>query len=386
MLTICEDKMCAGCMACVDVCPTGAVSVKAGIEFYSPIIDEEKCINCERCTRVCQQLHPARFNEPIDWFEGWAKDPGERDASSSGGIASAIARAFVASGGTVCSCSFSEGRFGFEMADNPDEIDRFKGSKYVKSNPSGAYILLKKKLKAGRKVLFIGLPCQVSAVRNFVGEKLSNRLYTVDLICHGTPSPQLLEIFLNDHGYSLEELKGIAFRRKPMLQLRNNAIAIDDPGVIDEYLLAFLEGIDYTENCYSCVYARKERVSDLTLGDSWGTELVDEMAHGVSLVLCQTAKGKELLTSSELNLLPVNAVRAIEKNSQLNRPSNLPCERQGFVCDIKSGISFRKSVKRALPKQCRRQELKRIFTRFGMCKNRGIYQMTVFPAGVEKCE
>ena len=87
-------------------------------------------------------------------------------------------------------------------------------------------------------------------MRNFVGERLEERLYTADLICHGTPSPQLLEMFLREHGYELSDLKDIAFRRKARFQLRDGSATIDKPGVVDRYLIAFLEGLDYTENCY----------------------------------------------------------------------------------------------------------------------------------------
>ena len=380
MLTICEERMCAGCMACVDACPTGAARVKPGIDFYRPIIDQEKCIDCGRCAKVCQQLHPAAFREPAVWYQGWAEDPAERGASSSGGFASAIARFFAASGGAVCACAFSEGRFGFAVADDPGEIDRFRGSKYVKSNPSGIYSQVRDLLKDGRQVLFIGLPCQVSAMRNFVGERLERCLYTVDLICHGTPSPQLLEMFLREHGYDLGALKDIAFRRKARFQLCNGEVTIDRPGVTDRYLVAFLEGLDYTENCYSCAYARRERVSDLTLGDSWGTELVDEAGDGVSLALCLTCKGEELLRLAGLKLLPVDEERAISKNKQLSRPMECPVAHEGFLCDISSGVAFELAVKRALPKQCRRQDAKRILTRLGLWKpSGGGYQMIIRP-------
>ena len=381
MLTICEEKMCAGCMACVDECPTGAVKVEPGIEFYRPTIDQEKCIDCGRCVKVCQQLHPAGFREPAVWCQGWAENPAERGASSSGGFASASARSFAASGGVVCACAFFEGRFGFAVADDPGEIDRFRGSKYVKSDPSGIYSQVRDLLKDGRRILFIGLPCQVSAMRNFVGERLEERLYTADLICHGTPSPQLLEIFLRERGYELDDLKDMAFRRKSQFQLRDGAVTIDRPGVVDSYLVAFLEGLDYTENCYSCAYARCERVSDLTLGDSWGTELTDETPGGVSLALCQTAKGEELLRSAELKLLPVDERRAAANNKQLIRPMERRAARERFVRDLASGITFERAVKRALPKQRRRQDIKRILVRLGLWKpsGRGLYEISIFP-------
>ncbi|MBM6688478.1 Coenzyme F420 hydrogenase/dehydrogenase, beta subunit C-terminal domain [Collinsella tanakaei] len=371
MLTICEEKKCAGCMACAGICPTGAVSIEPGIDFYRPVIDQDKCIDCGRCTKVCQQLHPAEFREPATWYQGWTEDPAERGASSSGGFATAISRAFARSGGAVCACTFSQGCFGFEVVDDPDKVARFRGSKYVKSDPSAVYVQVRDLLKTGCKVLFIGLPCQVSAMRNFVGEGLEEHLYTVDLICHGTPSPQLLDKFLRERGYELENLEDIAFRRKAWFQLRDGAVTIDEPGVVDRYLVAFLEGLDYTENCYSCVYARRKRVSDLTLGDSWGTELIEEAGNGVSLALCQTPKGEELLREAGLKLLAVDEERAAANNKQLNRPMGRPAARERFMRDCSAGVPFERAVKRALPKQCRRQDVKRVLARLGLRKPGG---------------
>lgn len=379
MLTICDEGMCTGCMACVDICPTEAVTIEPCVDRYRPVIDRKKCIDCERCRKVCQQLHPAGLREPIEWHQGWAEDPSERGASSSGGFASAISRAFAESGGAVCACAFSGGRFGFEVVNDPSDIDRFRGSKYVKSDPSGVYKQMRSLLNAGRKVLFIGLPCQVSAMRNFVGERFGERLYTIDLICHGTPSPQLLEMFLEERGYKLGDIADITFRRKANFQLRDGSAAIDMPGVVDRYLIAFLEGLDYTENCYSCAYARRERVSDLTLGDSWGTELKDEAGGGISLALCQTGKGEELLRMARLKVLPVDEDLAIDNNKQLSRPMERPATRDRFFRDIRSGVAFGRAVGRALPKRCRRQDIKRILIRLHLWKpsGGGLYEIRI---------
>lgn len=378
MLTICEEGMCAGCMACADICPTGAVAIEPGVDRYRPVIDLDKCIGCGRCRNVCQQLHSAGLREPVEWWQGWAENPAERGASSSGGFASAISRAFAESGGAVCACAFSGGSFGFEVVDDADDIDWFRGSKYVKSDPSGAYRQVRCLLKAGRKVLFIGLPCQVSAMRNFVGERLGGRLYTIDLICHGTPSPQLLEMFLEGRGYKLGDIADIAFRRKASFQLRDGSAAIDAPGVVDRYLIAFLEGLDYTENCYSCAYARRERVSDLTLGDSWGTEFKDEAGEGVSLALCQTEKGDELLRMARLKVLPVDENLAAANNKQLNRPMERHAARERFLQDVSSGVPFERAVQKALPKRCRRQDIKRVLIRLHLWNpSGGFYEMRI---------
>ena len=194
---------------------------------------------------------------------------------SSGGFASAIARSFAASGGVVCTCTFFDGRFGFAVANEPEEIDRFKGSKYVKSDPTGIYHQVRDLLKTGDGSCSSGCPARCPQCATLSGsgwrsasiQPTSSARHAVAATSGDVPP---------EHGYELSDLKDIAFRRKARFQLRDGSATIDKPGVVDRYLIAFLEGLDYTENCYSCAYARRERVSDLTLGDSWGTELGDE--------------------------------------------------------------------------------------------------------------
>ena len=180
-------------------------------------------------------------------------------------------------------------------------VNKFVGSKYIKSNPKGIYKEISKKLKNGEKVLFIGLPCQVAALKKYIKD---DKLYTVDLICHGTPSPLVLEAFLKDYGLKLNEMKDISFRNKMKFGLKYNLKEFHSDIISDNYLYTFLNSTTYTENCYSCKYARLERVGDVTLGDSWGsTQSEEEKMKGISLVLCQSDKGKHLLSQANLQLL-----------------------------------------------------------------------------------
>lgn len=363
MKTVCETDKCTGCMACLDTCPKGAVSLIDSLSAYNMEIDEGKCIHCNLCYNVCQNNNPPIFKEPFQWNQGWSNNEELRRNSSSGGFATAIASAFIKNGGLVCSCTFIEGKFGFEFVDNVAELKKFAGSKYVKSNPLGAYIEIKRSIKKGKKVLFIGLPCQVAAVKNYVGQD-NDLLFTIDLICHGTPSPKLLELFLNQYNYSLNQINDIGFRDgiNYVLQINNQSITGVDR-VSDRYSLAFVNSLICTENCYSCSYAKKERVSDLTLGDSWGNELsLDEKKKGVSLVLCLTEKGKELLDLSDIHLENVDLNRAIENNRQLSTPSIAPKGRKRFFKKIKSK-KFNSCILHSLPKQCIKQDIKKILVK-----------------------
>ena len=369
MRTVCEKDMCAGCMACVDACAHGAIAIEDSVEAYNAVIDENKCICCGACERVCQQLHPATFREPAVWVQGWAADDDMRAASSSGGAAAAISASFLEHGGTVCSCSFRNGRFGFETAESEDDIVQFRGSKYVKSDPTGAYKKVRSLLRTGHEVLFIGLPCQVSAMRNFCRD--DERLYTADLICHGTPSPKLLDAYLREHGTCLSEIGGVRFRRKARFAVEGGSEPVETPGVTDRYSIAFLNGLDYTENCYSCVYARRERVADVTLGDSWGSRLADEATGGISLVLCQTERGERLLEWSGMELRDVDSERAVSANGQLDHPMPVPSARRPFLKAIVSGTRFASAVLKALPKECLKQDVKRVLILLHLWKPSG---------------
>lgn len=369
MKTVCEFNECAGCMACVDICPAGAISMKEDLSSFNAVIDDKKCLDCKLCYGVCQNNEEMQLLSPQVWYQGWTNDDNLRGRCASGGFASAVSKAFIENGGTVCSCSYSNGRFMFKFAENISELKEFAGSKYVKSNPSGIYKEINEKLKNGNQVLFIGLPCQVAAVKKVAGKRYDDLLYTVDLICHGTPSVKLLDMYLEQYGLSLSNIKNIKFRVGQKYQILADNKTVITKNVTDKYLIAFLNALTYTDNCYSCRYARKERVSDLTLGDSWGSELDDNQKNnGISLALCQTEKGIELLQNSDVSLKEVNIEKAILSNKQLRQPSRAPAARQKFFEGIKNGKNFNRNVFSALPKQSIRQDVKKFLIKSGIAK------------------
>lgn len=192
-----------------------------------------------------------------------------------------------------------------------------------------------------------------------------DNLYTVDLICHGSPSPELLKMYLKEKSVDIEELEGLNFREKTSFGLRlvgeNNGF----PRIVDMYTYAFLKSIDYTENCYSCRYASQSRVSDISLGDSWGSELSEEeKKKGISLVLCQTKKGEELLKKSNVELFDADITRAIQLNHQLEYPSRIPSSRMFFFENLEKGFDF--AMKKILPKEYLKNEIKIILSKVGI--------------------
>ena len=364
MSLVCDQNKCAGCMACIDICPKSCITIKDGLEHMNAVIDDDVCIHCNACHQVCQQQHPSTFHATVESCQGWAQEE-IRDIASSGGFATAIILAFIKNGGVVAACHFENGEFTFSIIHAKDDISRYTGSKYVKSDPSGIYKSIASELRNGKKVLFIGLPCQVSSLINYItlrAKAYRDSLFTIDLICHGTPSVKILQKALQEYGYSLEKVNEIYFRRNTMFGLRTDIKNITRPGVVDRYLTAFLKGGIYTANCYSCHYARKERVSDITLGDSWGTELKNEENKGISLALIQTEKGKELLAMTNVKCLPVDYDNAVRYNHQLQYPSIMTKEHDIIFNRVLKGKSFRSSVLFAYPSYCIKQDVKNVLT------------------------
>ena len=346
MKTVCGVNQCNGCMICLEKCHRDAITIRDDLKAYNAVIDEKRCVNCGVCTKVCPRLNDNEGVRPQWWYQGWA-DSEVRSSSSSGGVASAIIRAFIKQGGHVASCLFNDGKFEFQVTNEINVARRFAGSKYVKSNPVGIYGKIQNLLSNNEKVLFIGLPCQVAAVKRYV--KDSSNLFTADLICHGTPSPLLLKKCLREYGYDMDELTDIGFRIKSSYELNRNGKPIAPFHTMDNYLIAFLHSYDYTENCYSCEFAKLDRVSDITLGDSWGTELKGEVKNGVSLILCQSKKGKKLIEGAKLKLLAVDIENAISHNEQLNRPSNRSALRDKFFSNLEKYNNFGMALIKTAP-------------------------------------
>lgn len=339
-ITVCDESKCNGCNACIEVCPKAAIKLQDSLDQLNAIIDPNKCVDCRACYNICPNNKELNCSKPLKWYQGWAEDCEERLYGASGGIAMACARYFIEHGGVVCTCLFKDGKFMFEIEDSLTNLHKFSGSKYVKSKPEGIYKEIKRFLPK-RNVLFIGLPCQVAGVKSFVGESLQDNLYTIDLICHGTPSPKVLDCFLKQYSYNLNSLSDIKFRRKHEFLLQSDEIIVSRTGDCDFYMKAFLDGLTYTENCYYCKFAKIERCSDLTIGDSWGSELPGTVQKkGVSLILCQSDKGQQLIENSHIHLESVDIDKARKSNQQLNEPSKIHRFRKVFFRGIKHGIKY----------------------------------------------
>lgn len=344
------EKDCCGCGACTNICPTGAITME--YDQYGcayPVIDANKCIHCEACKRVCPMLHAQNKCEPTVAYAA-AEQSDIILNSSSGGVFAALGRSVIENEGAVFGCAWvsNEGILKPEiiMAHTAEQLKKLQGSKYVQANAGECYRLIREEVRTGRTVLFSGTPCQIGALRNFIGTNAPN-LYCIDIICHGVPGTK----FFLDYLKWYEEkhrviVKDISFRDKLTGWGLNGSITVcrkekEQKSILYEkessYFHYFLKCITYRESCYHCPYANQNRSGDITIGDFWGIEeehpdLIRnssvDLQRGISCVLVNTPKGKELLDrfGQTINLFKSEPQKVISHNQQLRHPSEKPLQ------------------------------------------------------------
>ena len=193
-------EKCTGCMACYNACPFNAIEIIQNEKgFYEPHIIEEKCKKCKKCVITCPQNNLAEKKENKVVYAAWSNSEIEREESTSGGIFSEIAKKVLEEDGIVVGAIYDENfKVVHGILTNKEDLQKTRGSKYVQSYIGDSFKIVKKYLDEGRKVLFSGVACQIAGLKNFLNKKYNN-LITVDVLCHGVPSPMIFEEYKKRH-------------------------------------------------------------------------------------------------------------------------------------------------------------------------------------------
>ena len=352
---------CSGCGACMKSCPVGAIAMKA--DEYGclyPSIDDKNCIQCGKCLAVCRRIAETKANGQLSAYAAVGKDAQLVDNSASGGVFAAAAAEWIGRGGMAAGAVMEMSRNGLHvrhiLSDRAEDIARMQGSKYVFSEASACYDDVVRALKEGREVLFSGTPCQAAAIKALTGDPAN--LVTMDIVCHGVPPMAMLR----EYAEILSErfcgkISGLRFRDKAVGKPFTARLSVEYGRKHRAWLLRshdlsyythFLQGSIYRENCYSCPYARKERVSDITIGDYWGAQKRHEadIAEGRmaarddwSCVMVNTEKGKAALDSfsRRLQLHETKPEWIAMDNQQLRHPYRKPQDREELLGLYKEG-------------------------------------------------
>ena len=305
-----NKSSCCGCSACYAACPVGAIEMKADEEgFLYPVIDPDKCVRCRKCMQACafkRDLEGGGHPEDTMVYACRTKDREILERSSSGGAFVAISDVFLERGdGVLCShYDYEEHRTKFALVLTKEERDASSRSMYMQSYALDAWKEALKWLKDNpdRRLLFTGLGCQAAGFIQFMKMNgMSDRIFTVDIVCHGAPSPKIWA----EYARSLEKggkLSDLNFKNKKTGWSKSvGTVCVDGKETsIAKYRRIYTDRYTIRQSCFSCPYTRMNRDSDITIGDFWHMEksmpdFVDEM--GTSLVLIHTERGKELFDS-----------------------------------------------------------------------------------------
>ena len=170
MIDIIDKKDCVGCNACVQRCPKQCITMHEDEQgFLYPKVDLSLCIHCDLCEKVCPIINQAQPREPLETFAAKNPDDKVRMTSSSGGIFFALAKNIIEEGGVVFGAKFNENwEVVHDYAETLEGVKAFQGSKYVQSRIGDTFRQAEEFLKAGRKVMFTGTPCQIAALGLFL--------------------------------------------------------------------------------------------------------------------------------------------------------------------------------------------------------------------------
>ncbi len=371
MIKIKDKSNCCGCHACFNICPVDAIEMKSDEEgFLYPKVNNEKCIDCGMCEKVCPIIKKIKNNNKPIAYACINKDEEIRNKSSSGGIFALIAEWIIEREGIVFGAKFDdEFNVVHSYISKKEEIYKFQGSKYVQSSINSTYKKARDFLEEGKTVLFSGTPCQIEGLYSFLQKNYEN-LYTQDIICHGVPSPKVwkkYKDFITDKGK--EKLKLVEFRNKSngwkdysFKYILENDYQHNERISRNEYMKAFLNDLSLRNSCYECRFKQKNRNADITLADFWGIENIDESMYdgkGTSLVIVNSSKGKMILEGikDKISYKIVNLDEAIKYNSSMTTSALKPKNREKFLKELEN-MKFDKLVNKCIKKPSLIQRIK----------------------------
>lgn len=311
--------------------------------YKYPIVNESACINCNLCEKVCPLLCKLPIASDFKRL-AYAVQNREEDirlSSSSGGAFFSLAKQVINDNGVVYGCRFDDDfNVIHSCASTLEELSKFKGSKYVQSNIEGCFQRIKEQLGQNILVLFSGTPCQVSGLKSYLKKDYSN-LVTIDLVCHGIPSPGLWKKFLAYlKAHYKSEITAISFRDKKYgysgssmsVAFANGKIKYNSRH-IQFYKKLYFQDINSRPSCFNCQFKTVNRISDITIYDCWSMNQLDanfDDDKGTTWVIIQSEAGLKYFNGvrDELNVVDSDISTAISLDGKLAVTSTTPNPRR----------------------------------------------------------
>lgn len=371
-------EICCGCSACAVICPTKAITMEIDNDgFYRPKFNSEKCIHCNLCKNVCiyknNDLNEYNIAQK-GLYSAYSKNNEIRTSTSSGGIANEISRYALEKENNVCAVVYDKKERVAKHINikdnNQDLLEKIKGSKYIQSKNESAF---KDILKNEKQTIVFGTPCQIAGFSKIIKlKKLKEKFILIDIYCHGVPSYNLWNNYLNyiSKKYKMNEKPDVVFRDKKLgwhnyyikiISKNKTYIKIRDK---DIFYIYFLNSKCNSESCYECKF-RNKTCSDIRLGDYWGVRYKND-DKGYSMVAINTKKGQELIDELKERIV-LKKTDVKERFGQQTGNTEKPKEYYKVQEDLKNGkfdywgiinkyklINIKKNIKNIVKKVLRR--------------------------------
>lgn len=363
MITITDKSQCCGCSACAQRCPKQCISMQMDNEgFLYPQVDSSKCVDCHLCEKVCPVINQYEARTPLNVYAAKNSDDEVRRSSSSGGIFTLLAEQTIKDGGVVFgACWDKDWNVKHDYAECLDDLAKFRSSKYLQSVIGDTYIKAEQFLKASRKVMFTGTPCQIAGLKHFLRKEYDN-LLTVEVICHSVPSPGVWQQYLTTRLHTLKweksDIRNISFRDKKtgwktysFVIENNDGNSFTECSSKNAFMRGFLADLYTRPSCHACPAKQLKSGSDITLGDFWSIEsLMPEIDDdkGVSAIIVNSDKGKQVLHNINVEVHEVQYDELTTRNPALVKSFPKTPKRTEFFKD--DGFTFEEKVKRLAKK------------------------------------
>ena len=362
---------CNGCGLCSVVCPKQCIEMKEKPDgFLYPHVNKKDCIGCGLCIKKCPEYGFIAREKVKQVYAAKTRDRKLITESTSGGIFGELAKSILDTGGVVYGAAYVDvDVVRHQRISNISELYKLNGSKYVQSEISSVYPMIKEDLLSSKNVLFSGTGCQIAAIRNYLPKDFNN-LICVEVVCHGVPAPGLFKKYIKwlsqkgnapvlkyqfrskcerptgEHSkYYYETSKGF-----------NSGYSYED-----QYYGSFLCGSILRNSCYKCSYKGRLRSGDITIGDFWGIEKTNSKINtdsGISLVMINTEKGNRMfeLLKNRLDLYESSFEEAQKFNPSISHSTaskkriSIDCTKEDVIdTQLSVTCSIKNKIKNRLP-------------------------------------
>lgn len=365
MIQITDKSQCCGCWACANACPKQCIEMKMDNEgFHYPQINTDLCIDCGLCDKVCPIKKPKEDDSVPQNFVVQHKDATILRDSTSGGFFTAVARWAINQGGVVFGAAFDKNMvLRHQYSETLEECAKFRGSKYLQSLIGNTYKTAKNFLAQGRVVVFSGTPCQIAGLYTFLGNRKYTSLLTVDLVCHGTPSPLLAREYFTYHAQktgspvvdyrSRDKHYGYSFSTATISFKDSNKQY--HHGMESDFMLRlYFKNLISRPSCYKCHFKTLHRVSDITIFDCWDAPSVSPKFNnkGATNVFIHSAHGQEVFELLKQDFIwNVSDIQPIIDRDGVMIKNHVPLNprRTEFFADLNNELGIEELTKKYLP-------------------------------------